>query len=66
MYPYYLLKNVLKWRVFTPASIHPSINAYPGFSGRNANQNLHGIVPSTKIIKFGAIKGNEKSPRRGL
>jgi hypothetical protein len=45
--------------------IRPSINTHPGFSGRNANQNIHGTAPSTKMIKLRAIKGNEKSPWRG-
>jgi hypothetical protein len=46
--------------------ILPSINTHPGFSGRNANQKSHGIFPSTKIIKLGAIEGNEKSPGKVL
>ena len=46
--------------------IRPSINILPGFSGKKANQNFHGIFPSTKIIKLRAIKGNEKSPWRVL
>ena len=46
--------------------ILPSINILPGFSGKKANQNFHGIVPSTKTIKLRAMKGNEKSPWRVL
>jgi hypothetical protein len=42
--------------------IRLSINTHPGFSGNNANQNFHGIVPSTKIMELRAIKGNEKYP----
>jgi hypothetical protein len=39
---------------------------YPGFSVRNANQTFHAIIPSTKIIKVRAIKGNDKSSWRFL
>jgi hypothetical protein len=60
-----VLKNLLKWHTFTCASIHPPTNTQPGFSGANANQTSHGIVPSTKIIKLKAMKGKLQSPRRG-
>lgn len=45
--------------------IRPSINTYPNFSERKANQDSHGIFPSTKITKLRATKGNDKAPWRG-
>jgi hypothetical protein len=40
------------------------MKTHQGFPGRHANQNSHEIVPSTKMIKFRAIKGNQKSQWR--
>jgi hypothetical protein len=42
-----------------------SINTHPKFSRRNTNKNSHGVIPSTKNIKPGAIKIKEKSAWRG-
>jgi hypothetical protein len=60
IYPCYVLKNVLKWRAFTHASVHPSTPIQ--VSQEKTPTNTHGIVTSTKIIKLRAIKGKEKSP----
>jgi hypothetical protein len=58
--PLLRVKELLKWHAFI-SGIRPSINTHPDFSGRNANQNFHGIIPPNKIIKLRAIKGDEKS-----
>jgi hypothetical protein len=59
-----VLKNVVKWHVFTPAPVHPTTPVQ--VSQEKKPTKTHGIVPSTKIIKLRAIKGNEKSPWRGF
>jgi hypothetical protein len=50
-----VLKNVLKWRAFGPASVHSS----------TPNQVYQEKTP-TKSIKSRAIKGKKKSPWRVL
>ena len=55
-----MLKNALKRRAFTPASVHPSTSIQ--VSEKKTRNKIHGIVPSTKIVKLGANNGNEKYP----
>jgi hypothetical protein len=54
IYPCYVLKNVLKWHTFTPASVHPSTPTQVSQEKRPTK--THGIVPSIKIIKLRAIR----------
>jgi len=56
---HYVLNNLSKWSVFTLASVHTSTPIQVS-SRRNANQNAHEIVSSTKIAKLRALKGKEK------
>jgi hypothetical protein len=55
IYSCYVLKNVLKWHVFTPASVHSS-----------APSRVSQEKTPTRIIKHRAIKVKEKSPWRVL
>ena len=49
----------------TLSYIHPSINTHTRFSESKANQDSHGVFPSTKIARLRTTKGKDKAPWRG-
>lgn len=56
----YVLKNLLRWHDFTPASVHPSAN-FHDFQEETPTE-FRRNFPSLKITKLRAIKVKEKSP----